>query len=259
MVRLLSYLLVVVITSCSSKTASQLVEKGEERIGNQAVMLYTAALDKEDTNVRALWRRGNEYARLNQLDKAIADFTQAIVFEPTYNAGYLFGDRGEAFEKKNNLSEAIKDYTKALAICRRTLSPNLPSTPIENFYFYRGRARLKIGDTTAALVDTDSAIFYYNKFPRAHYQRARLAVIRGDYEHAVADYQVSPLTPEDAADEESVDDVFYLGLLKFKQQDSTHCAYWAAAAQHHQQKAKEYLLKYCQAGDKRESSGLHQN
>ena len=78
-------------------------------------------------------------------EKALADFTQAIALEPTYNAGYLFGDRGEVWEAINRLPEAIQDYTTALAVCRRTLSPSLPSTPMENFYFYRGRARLKAG------------------------------------------------------------------------------------------------------------------
>jgi tetratricopeptide (TPR) repeat protein len=251
MARLLCYVLLFVVGGCSHKPVAQLVEEGEEATGKEAIRLYTQAIDNEPTNVRALWRRGDEYAKADQPEKALADFTHAIALEPTYNAGYLFGDRGEVFEAKNNLPEAIRDYTSALAIRRKTLSPSLPSTPMENFYFYRGRARLKAGDTTAALVDTDSAIFYYDKFPRAHYQRARLAVIRGDYERALVDYQVGSLVPEDAADEEFIDDVFYLGLLKFKRQDATYCAYWAAAAQHHQKKAKAYLTKYCQSGGKK--------
>ncbi len=251
MIRLLCCVLLLAVGGCSYKPVAQLIEEGEETTGKEAIRLYTQALANEPTNVRVFWRRGDEYAKTDQLEKALADFTQAIALEPTYNAGCLFGDRGEVFEAKNNLPEAIRDYTTALAVCRRTLSPDLPSTPMENFYFYRGRARLKAGDTTAALVDTDSAIFYYGKFPRAHYQRARLAVIRGDYGRALADYQVGSLVPEDAADEEFVDDVFYLGLLKFKRQDSTYCAYWAAAAQHHQKKAKVYLAKYCQAGGRK--------
>lgn len=137
----------------------------------------------------------DEYAKTDQPEKALADFTHALALESTYNAGYLFGDRGAVFEAKKNLPEAIRDYTSALAICRKTLSPSLPSTPMKNFYFYRGRARLKAGDTTAALVDTDSAIFYYDKFPQAHYQRARLAAIGGDYECALVDYQVGSLGP----------------------------------------------------------------
>ena len=251
MIRLLCCVSLLSAWGCTHKPVAKLVEEGEETTGKKAIRLYTQALGKEPANVRALWRRGNEYAKTDQPEKALADFTQAIALEPTYNAGYLFGDRGEVFEAKNNLPDAIRDYTTALAVCRKTLSLGLPSTPMENFCFYRGRARLKAGDTTAALVDTDSAIFYYNKFPRAHYQCARLAVIRGDYERALADYQVGSLAPEDAADEEFVDDVFYLGLLKFKRRDPTYCVYWAAAAQHHQQLAKVYLARYCQAGGKK--------
>jgi len=186
-----------------------------------------------------------EYAKRGQSQQAIADYTHAISIEQTFNAGYLFGCRGESFEALQQLPQAIRDYTTALSVCRRGMTPDLPSTPMENFYFYRGRARLKAGDTTAALLDTDSAIFYYPKFARARYQRARLAVIRGDYDRALADYHVGSLEPEDAADAEFVDDVFYFGLLKFKRQDPTYCAYWAAAARHQQQKAQAYLTKYC--------------
>lgn len=245
MIRLLCYVSLLVAWGCSHKPAAPLVEEGEETTGAAAIRLYTEALRLEPTNVRALWRRGDEYAKTNQPEKALADFTQAIALEPTYNAGYLFGDRGELCEATNRLPEAIRDYTTALAVCRRTLSPGLPSTPMENFYFYRGRARLKAGDTTAARVDTDSALYYYPQFPRARFQRARLAVIRGDYDRALADYQAASLEPDDAADAELVDDVFYFGLLKFKQQDPTFCAYWAAAARHQQQKARAYLAKYC--------------
>jgi tetratricopeptide (TPR) repeat protein len=150
MIRLLCCFLATMVVGCSQKSASQLVEQGEEITGKPAILLYTKALDREENNVQALWRRGDEYAKLNQLEKAIADFTRAISLEPTYNAGYLFGDRGAAFEQRNKLPEAIRDYTLALAVCRRTLSPNLPFTPLENFYFYRGRARLKAGDTIGA-------------------------------------------------------------------------------------------------------------
>jgi len=160
MIRPLCCVLLFVAGGCSHKPVAQLIEEGEEATEKKAIRLYTQALANEPTNVRALWRRGNEYAKTDQPEKAVADFTHAIAVEPTYNAGYLFGDRGEVLEATNHLPEAIRDYTTALAICRRTLSPSLPSTPMENFYFYRGRARLKGGDTTAALVDTDSAIYY---------------------------------------------------------------------------------------------------
>jgi tetratricopeptide (TPR) repeat protein len=251
MIRLLCCVSLLAVWGCSHKPATPLVEEGEETTGTEAIRLYTEALGIEPTNVRALWRRGDEYAKTDQPQKALADFTQAIAVEPTYNAGYLFGDRGEVLEATNHLPEAIQDYTTALAVCRRTLSPSQPSTPMENFYFYRGRARLKAGDTTAALVDTDSSIYYYHKFPRARFQRARLAVIRGDYDQALADYKVGGLGPGDTEFQDYADDFFYLGLLKFNRQDTSYCTCWAAAARHNQQRAKAYLAKYCDTGSRK--------
>jgi hypothetical protein len=150
MIRLLCCVLLFVAGGCSHKPVAQLVDEGEGTTGRKAIRLYNQALANEPTNVRALWRRGNEYAQTDQPEKALADFTQAIAWEPTYNTGYLFGDRGEVLKATKLLPEAIRDYTTALAVCRRTLSPSLPSTPMEDFYFYPGRAQLKAGDTTAA-------------------------------------------------------------------------------------------------------------
>jgi tetratricopeptide (TPR) repeat protein len=249
MIRLFCCLLLLLIAGCSRQTASQLVERGFDTAGNKAITLYTKAIQLDNGNVEAHWRRGDEFFKMGQHKQAIADFTQSIAIEPTYNAGYLFGDRGEAFEALNQLPEAIRDYTTALSICRRQLSPSLPTTPMENFYFYRGRARLKAGDTTAAVIDTDSAIHYWDKFIRARYQRGRLEVIQGEYKKAQADYNAATLEPEEAADKELIDDVFYLGLLKFKQQDSTYCAYWTAAARYNQKKAQQYLRKYCSSSN----------
>lgn len=251
MIRLLCCVSLLAVWGCSHKPAAPLVEEGEGTTGTEAVRLYTEALRIEPNNVRALWRRGDEYAKMDQPEKARADFTQAIALEPTYNAGYLFGDRGEAWEATNHLPEAIKDYTTALAVCRRTLSPSLPSAPMENFYFYRGRARLKAGDTTAARVDTDSAIYYYPKFPRARFQRARLAIIRGDYDQALADYEVGGLGPGDTEFPDYADDFLYLGLLKFNRQDTSYCTCWAAAARHNQQRAKAYFAKHCNTGGRK--------
>ncbi|WBO86711.1 tetratricopeptide repeat protein [Hymenobacter yonginensis] len=251
MIRPLCCVLLLIAGGCAYKSVTQLVEEGEETTERKAIRLYTHALANEPSNVLALWRRGNEYAKTNQPEKAIADFTQAIALEPTYNSGYLFGDRGEVLEATNHLPEAIRDYTTALAVCLPTRSPDLPSTPMENFYFYRGRARLKAGDTIAALVDTDSAIYYYHKFPRARFQRARLAVIRGDYDQALADYEVGGLGPYDTQFPDYADDFFYMGLLKFNRQDTSYCTCWAAAARYNHQRAKAYLAKYCNTGGRK--------
>jgi tetratricopeptide (TPR) repeat protein len=178
---------------------------------------------------------------MKQYEKATADFNKAIQIDSTSNNGYLFGDRGNLKEAIGDYSGAIQDYTTALKLCKTTE----PSTPRENFYYYRGRTKLKSGDTASAIIDTDSAIYYWNSFPRAKYQRGRLEVIKGEYQKALDDYNVYQLTPDMADDKEFLEDIFYLGVLKFKTGDTTYCKYWAAAAKNNYKIAVEYMLRYC--------------
>lgn len=227
-------------TGCSNKTVRQLLDDGFQEDGAKAVRLYTRAISKDKNNVEAYWRRGNEYYKMKEYGKSIADFNKAILIEPAFNNGYLFGDRGNTKEAMNDLIGAIEDYTTALFLCKTTE----PSTPRENFYFYRGRTHIKLGDTTAAINDTDSALLYWETFPRARYQKARLLVMQEKYQEAIPYYK-GLLDPTFADDKEFLEDVFYLGLLKYKTADTTFCTYWKAAAKNKYQKAIEYVSKYC--------------
>jgi tetratricopeptide (TPR) repeat protein len=232
--------IIISLTACSHKTVSELLEDGFEEDGNKAIRLYSKAISKDKNNVEAYWRRGNEFFKMKKYDKSIADFNKAIEIDSSFNNGYLFGDRGNAKEALDDLNGAIQDYTTALRLCKITE----PSTPRENFFFYRGRTNIKLGETTSAMMDTDSAIYYWNFFPRARYQKGRLEVMKGNYKTAF-EYYSNPPTPSLASDKEFIDDVFYYGLLKFKTGDTTYCDFWRAAAQNNYLKANEYITKYC--------------
>jgi tetratricopeptide (TPR) repeat protein len=238
----LSLSIIFLLQSCIQKTVRQLLDDGFQEDGAKAIRLYTKAISKDKRNVEAYWRRGNEYYKTKQYDKSISDFNNAISIEPSFNNGYLFGDRGNTKEAMNDLNGAVEDYTTALLLCKTTQ----PSTPRENFYFYRGRAKLRLGDTASAIVDTDSALYYWNSFPRARYQKARLLVMQEKYQEAIPYYQ-GGIDPSFADDKEFLEDVFYLGLLKFKIGDTTYCDYWKAAAKNNYPKAFDYVSKYCKS------------
>ncbi len=230
----------LLLTGCSNKTVRQLLDNGFQEDGTKAVRLYTRAISKDKNNVEAYWRRGDEYYKMQQYDKSIADFDKAISIDSSFNNGYLFGDRGNTKEAMNDLKGAIEDYTTALHFCKTTE----PSTPRENFYFYRGRTNIKLGDTSSAISDTDSALYYWNTFPRARYQKARLLVMQEKYQEAIPYYK-GLIDPTFADDKEFLEDVFYLGVLKYKTADTTFCDYWKAAAKNKYPKAIEYVSKYC--------------
>ena len=216
------------------------MDDGFQEDGRKAVQLYTKAISKDKNNVEAYWRRGSEYHKMKQYKNAIADFNKGMKIDSTFNEGYLFGDRGESKEALGDYDGAIQDYTTALKLCVGTYV----TTPRENYHFFRARTRLKQGDTALARVDVDSALYYWNSFPRARYMKGRILVIQGNYDEA-KQYFKGSLDPSYASDKEFIDDVFYYGLLKFKVGDSSYCEYWKAAAKYKYFLATEYIDKYC--------------
>jgi tetratricopeptide (TPR) repeat protein len=238
--RFLIAILTIILTSCSNKTVRQLLDDGFQEDGKKAIRLYSKAISKDNNNVEAYWRRGDEYYKMKRYNDAIADFNKAISIDSAYNEGYLFGDRGLCKEATANYPKAIEDYTTALKFCKTTE----PSTPRESFYFYRARTRLKNGDTTLTMSDVDSALYYWGSFPRARYMKGRLLVMQGQYKEA-EQYFKGSLNPSYADDKEFIDDVFYYGLLKFKTGDSSYCEYWKAASKYKYPLAIEYVEKYC--------------
>jgi tetratricopeptide (TPR) repeat protein len=234
------------LSSCVPISSYKLLETASANTGRKAIQLYTRVLATDSNTVMAYWRRGNEYHKLHRYISAIADFDRGIALDSYFNEGYLLCDRGLAKEALSNFSGAEQDYTAALRFCH----PEYASTPRENIYFYRGRTRLKLGDTLSASQDTDSALHYWPHFPRARYQKGRLEVIKGHYQQALTQYlnlgYGNPLAPADAQDEEFTEDVFYYGLLKYKLGEPGYCEYWQAATKYGYAKAAAYEALHCQ-------------
>ena len=78
---------------------------------------------------------------MNELNKAISDYTNAIKINPKYAEAY--NNRGNAFFKERNFEEAISDYTKALEINSNFIQS----------YRNRGIAYAKIRKTEEAVSD----------------------------------------------------------------------------------------------------------
>lgn len=238
-----SLFIMALFEGCTHYTSAQLVKKGfdESNSSKRAIKWYSQAIRNDPNNVEAYWRRADVFFRRKQYAKSISDLNKAILLDSSYNVGYLFGDRGNVLEEKGDFSGALSDYTIALRFC----PPSDPSTPRENFFFYRSRTKLKMEDTAGALIDNDSAIFYWKDFLRARYQRGRIEAIKGEFQKAMSDYQVSPITPDMAGDKEFLADVFYFGYLKFKTGDTSYCPFWKAAASNGLPIAINYITKYC--------------
>ena len=60
------------------------------------------------------FKRGRDYAKKGELDKAIADFSHSIRLDPT--ASYVYFNRGYAYQGKGNYDKAIEDYLSLIHI-----------------------------------------------------------------------------------------------------------------------------------------------
>ena len=82
---------------------------------------------------------------LEELDRAFADFSQAVVLDPNHAVGY-FG-RGLTYQFKGELYFAIQDLNNAI-----NLDPDYAAA-----YYYRGAAWLLLGQWEQARTDLDTA------------------------------------------------------------------------------------------------------
>lgn len=112
----------------------------------EGVALFTKALNENPKDLSALYNRARAYSKLDQLGKALEDFKQLVLLQPT-NATFI-GDYAVALHLNKNDEEAKVQFDKALA-----LEP-------ENPYRWSSRAFFKdrIGESKSALKDYDKAI-----------------------------------------------------------------------------------------------------
>ena len=103
--------------------------------------------------------RGAAWSKKGDLDKAIADFTEAIRLDPS-NADAYF-DRGLAFNRKGDYDKAIADFNETIR-----LDPT-----VANPFFLRGSAWASKGEEDKAIADYTEAIRLNPKFAGAYRSR----------------------------------------------------------------------------------------
>lgn len=113
---------------------------------DRAIEDFSRALTLDPSRSQNYYNRGIIFQRRGQLDKAIEDYSRAIAINPSYYMAY--GNRGLAFESINRLDKAIEDYNRVIAL--------YPSYYI--IYAYRGRTFKRMGHIDKAIADFTAAI-----------------------------------------------------------------------------------------------------
>ena len=117
-----------------------------------------------------VWGTAKEY------DKAIADFNEALRFNPNLTGAYI--GRGHAHWEKKEFDKAIADYDRALKIDPRAVIALMG----------RARARESLGQTDQAFADLDQAIKLDAKAPIAYAGRGYGWLRKKDGDKAIADF-----------------------------------------------------------------------
>ena len=110
--------------------------------------------------------RGVAHMHLGEIDPALADFTAAIQFDPTWGQWYF--NRGQILLNRGDFLRAEADFDKAIKL--------QPGSEHAEAYASRGQTRAQHGDIAGAIADFEAAIRGDRKLARAYAFEARLLV-----------------------------------------------------------------------------------
>ncbi|HVF98880.1 MAG TPA: tetratricopeptide repeat protein [Chloroflexia bacterium] len=155
---------------------------------DKAIAEFSEAIRLKPDYAIAYNNRGIAYRYKNMLDEAIADFSKSIELAP--NDGRFYLERGTTYMYKGNYDNAVPDFTRATE-----LLPNLAEP-----YYQRGTIYLETTQYDQAIQDFDKAIDLEPSWQDAYHQRGRVYASKGDYTKAIANYtQAIELLPDDGA------------------------------------------------------------
>lgn len=137
------------------------------------------------TTAEEYFKRGNDYRNKNDLEKAIADYTEAVKLDPQL---------AKAFLNRAVVHFHLKDYDAAIADSTQAIKIN---PQYAEAYHNRGTAYGSKGRYTEALADIDQAIKINSQMAEVHFSRGVINNALGNTDRAIADYsQAVKLDPQ---------------------------------------------------------------
>ncbi len=141
----------------------------------RAIADYAEALRLRPDYMQAFYNRGHNYAALGRHDQAIADFTRAVELRP--GEARVFYNRGKSYTALGQFERAIADFTRTLQ-----LRPHDPDA-----YIDRGVASAQLGDYDRAIADFTASL-RQEEDAFAFFSRGTIYLATGEYRRAVDDY-----------------------------------------------------------------------
>jgi tetratricopeptide (TPR) repeat protein len=218
---------VVVASQASAQTRDENWDQCVARSPNVSIMGCTALIDaKQEVGeelAKVYSNRALAYLDKRDYDRAIQDYDEAILLNPTSAAYYL--DRGDAYYYKEQHAKAIQDFDRSIQLdpaapdawwlrCRSRAIVNILNDALSDCsealrlrpthwgaYTSRGLAYLKLKQFDQAIADYDAALKLFTQIPDALYGRGIAKRTKGDTAGGDADIKAArAFSPTIAAD-----------------------------------------------------------
>ncbi len=158
------------IKQCSSETMPN-----DERI-SACTRLIESGKFSSQMMAASYDNRGVAWHRKGDLDRAIADYNEALRLNPQF--ANAFNNRANDWNNKGDLDHAIADYNEAIR-----LNPHYTDA-----FFGRSLVWVNNGNLDRAIDDLSEVIRLDPQFAIAFNNRGRAWNNKGDYDRAIADY-----------------------------------------------------------------------
>lgn len=217
-----------------------------------AISYYSKAIERKKNDKKYYYQRGIQYFKLEQYDKAIADFSKVVLIDDKFADAY--NDRGSAYKLSGNMDKAISDYTKAAELNKKS---GLAYNNLGSLYREQKEYDRAINAYDKAILIEQNNFLAWNNRGFAKFEK-------GDYQAALSDFKrVNLLKPEYAIAYNNIAGVYmemedYQNVISFSTQaiekdKNLGAAYYNRAI------ANEMLrneLEACQDWDKAADLGI---
>lgn len=149
-------------------------------IWKNSMVLWNHVIAEEPGAPLAYVNRGMIFYKMGQIDRAIEDFSMAIVLDPRGSEAYL--NRGMLYGKTGRIDKAIEDLEKAMAL-------HPPHLVAYNTLVNMGAVYADAGLVDKAFDQFNRAILMDQDQAMAYDNRGMLYAITGDKERAALDFQ----------------------------------------------------------------------
>ena len=173
------------------QSRQRLVQEGRVRQGRRQLQ---PGPGHNPNDAHAYVNRGIAWDNKGELDKAIADYNQALAINPKFALAY--NNRGLAWYKKGEYDKAIADFNEVQRFLDPSDAANLAATNNS-----RGLAWYGKGEYDKAIADFEQALAINPKFALAYNNRGLARYRKAEYDKAIADFNEVQrfLDPNDAA------------------------------------------------------------